>query len=329
MTSAQPQRTSPYSDELRWRMVYQCYGLQLTYRQIARNLNVDVSTVCRVINRYQETGNVSKRRHPNGHDHHMKRLIPTDEFLILELVAEKPGIYLRELQAEIYKNTGTHISVISICTFLHKNGFTHRKLSRVSGQRDDFLRSQFMEDLSIFSIDMLVFVDESGSDNRDALRKFGYSLRGQPAKALSLFPRGKHLSAIAAMSCDGVLGCQIHEGGVNSEAFQGFLDMELAPKLLPFNGTNCRSVVVMDNASIHHADQLVNSLEHLGVLVYFLPPYSPDFNPIEELFSKVKLVMKANEYVLKDYDLETSILCGFISVTSDDCVNWINHSGYH
>ena len=260
MTSTQPQRTSPYSDELRWRMVYQCYGLKLTYRQIAKNLNVDVSTVCRVINRYEESGDVSKRRHPQGHDHHLKRLTPIDEFLILELVAEKPGIYLRELQAEVYKNTGTQISVSSICTFLHKNGFTHRKLSRISGQRCDFLRSQFMEDLSIFPIDMLVFVDESGSDSRDALCKYGYSLRGQPAKALSLFPRGKHLSAIAAMSCDGVLGCQIREGGVNSEAFRAFLDMELTSKLLPFNGTNPRSVVIMDNASIHHADKVTNSL---------------------------------------------------------------------
>ena len=66
---------------------------------------------------------------------------------------------------------------------------------------------------------MLVFVDESGSDSRDALHKYGYSLRGQPAKALSLFLRRKHLSVIAAMRCDGVLGCQIREGGVNSEAF--------------------------------------------------------------------------------------------------------------
>ena len=97
---------------------------------------------------------------------------------------------------------------------------------------------------------MLVFVDESGSDSRDALHKYGYSLRGQPAKALSLFPRGKHLSAIAAMHCDGVLGCQIREGGVNSEAFRAFLDMELTSKLLPFNGTNPRSVVIMDNACI-------------------------------------------------------------------------------
>ena len=57
-------------------------------------------------------------------------------------------------------------------------------------------------------------------------------------------------------------------------------------------------------------DQLVSSLEDLGVLVYFLPPYSSDLNPIEELFSKVKSVMKANKYILEDYDLETSILLG-------------------
>ncbi len=105
------------------------------------------------------------------------------------------------------------------------------------------------------------------------MRKYGYSLRGQPAKALSLFPRGKHLSAIAAMCCDGVLGCQIREGGVNSEVFQAFLDMELASKLLPFNGINPRSIVVMDNASIHHADQLTNSLEDLGV---FTSRFEPD-----------------------------------------------------
>ena len=55
--------------------------------------------------------------------------------------------------------------------------------------------------------------------------------------------------------------------------------------------------------------------------MYFLPPYSPDFNPIEELFSKVKYVMKANEVYMEDHDLETL-------VTSDNCKNWIEHSGY-
>ena len=63
--------------------------------------------------------------------------------------------------------------------------------------------------------------------------------------------------------------------------------------------------------------------------MYFLPPYSPELNTIEELSSKVKSVMKVNEYVLDDYDLEPSVLCGFITVTSEYSVNWINHSGYH
>lgn len=299
-------------------MVYQCYGLGLTYRQIASNLNVDISTVCRVIQRFETTGDVCKSSHPQGHDHHRKLLTATDEFLILELVAEQPGIYLKELQAEVLKTTGTHISVSTICNFLHKNGFTHRKLTRIAGQQSEFLRTQFMLDISIFSPEMLIFVDESGTDRRDALRKYGYSIRGQPAKALSLFPRGIHLSAITAMCSNGVLGCKIVAGGVDSTAFQSFLDMELASKLLPFNGVNPRSVVIMDNASIHHADKVVESLEDLGVLVYFLPPYSPDLNPIEELFSKVKQEMRANEYALVGHDLETIILSGLISVSSDD-----------
>ena len=58
-------------------MVYQCYGLKLTYRQIAKNLNVNVSAV---IKRYEETGDVGKKRHPQGRDHHLKWLTPTNEF---------------------------------------------------------------------------------------------------------------------------------------------------------------------------------------------------------------------------------------------------------
>ena len=198
MTSAQPHRTSSYSDELRWRMVYQCYGLEFSYRQIAKNLNVDVSTVCRVSQRFEQTGDVCKKKHPQGHDHHMKGLTPIDEFLILELVADKPGIYLRELQA----------------------GFTHRKLTRIAGQRCDFLRSQFMEDLSIFSIDMLVFVDESGSDNRDALRKYGYSLRGQPAKALSLSQEGNTSQQLQLCAVMVFLGARLMKEGSIQRLFK-------------------------------------------------------------------------------------------------------------
>lgn len=127
----------------------------------------------------------SKKPHPQGYDHHLKQLTKYDEYFIVELVAEKPGIYLRELQAEVYKMTGTEISTSTICKFLHGNGFAHRKLNRIYYHRSDILRFQFMFDMSIIPTEMLVFLDESGSDRRDALRRYGYSLRGIPAKYFS------------------------------------------------------------------------------------------------------------------------------------------------
>ena len=63
-----------------------------------------------------------------------------------------------------------------------------------------------------------------------------------------------------------------------------------------FNGTNDRSIVVMDNASVHHVDRVVATIQQTGALVRFLPPYySPDLNPIKEVFAKVKSYLKANE----------------------------------
>ena len=58
------------------------------------------------------------------------------------------------------------------------------------------------------------------------------------------------------------------------------------PILQPFNGSNARSVVVMDNASIHHVDRVVRSIQNTGALIRFLPPYSPDYNPLEESFPR-------------------------------------------
>lgn len=96
----------------------------------------------------------------------------------------------------------------------------------------------------------------------------------------------------------------------------------LLPHLQPFNGVNAHSIVVMDNASIHHVSAVVNTLQHAGVLV---PPYSPDYNPIEMAFAKVKSVLKANEREWEDLDIETA---GLNTITTEDCQKWITHCGY-
>ena len=328
--SCELRHTVAYGDDLRWRTAYQRYSLELSHQKIAINLHVDQSTVYRTIALFDATGDVRKAEYSRkGQSHHLQKLTDIDHHLIMEAVIDRPGIYLHEIQEYLRQQTGTEISLSSICNFLRKQGFTRQKMTRVAIQRSDELRAKFKDDISIFSTpQMFVFIDETGSDHRDCLRKFGYSLRGKPAKALKLYCQGKHVTAIAAMSIQGPLECTIVEGGVNGDVFKTFLEEKLSPVLQPFNGVNPNSIIIMDNATIHHVDGVVELLESLGVLVYFLPPYSPDLNPIEELFSKIKAYLRANEHTIHE-DLESLLLMAFTSVTAQDCEGWIRHAGYH
>jgi len=110
-----------------------------------------------------------------------------------------------------------------------------------------------------------------------------------------LLARGEHISVISVLSVEGILHCKIVRGSVNGETFVEFIENQLMPILMPFNGYNLRSVVIMDNCSIHHVDHVTALLQEIGVLIQWLPPYSPDFNPLEEAFSKVKSEMKSME----------------------------------
>ena len=83
---------------------------------------------------------------------------------------------------------------------------------------------------------------------------------------------------------------------VNGDIFEDFVCTTLFPTLQPFNGTNSRSVVVLDNASIHHLDRIQDIIHSSGALVRFVPPYSPDLMPLE-VFSKIKYFIKANEHI--------------------------------
>ena len=98
---------------------------------------------------------------------------------------------------------------------------------------------------------------------------------------------------------------------------------------MPFNGVNSHSIVVLDNCSIHHVEGIAPMIEEVGALVHFLPPYSPDFNPIEETFSKVKAEMKSLEASMADVaDIETIVFSAFVRVTPEDCKGWIMNSIY-
>ena len=102
-------------------------------------------------------------------------------------------------------------------------------------------------------------------------------------------------------------------GSTNGDTFYDFIEKHLLPHLMPFDGINPHSVVIMDNCAIHHAEGIVEMIEDVGAIVQFLPPYSPDLMPIEETFSKVKLELKT---LGTDFnDIETLVLAAFATVT--------------
>ena len=119
------------------------------------------------------------------------------------------------------------------------------------------------------------------------------------------------------MSTSGVLDCQVVQGTVDGNVFYDFVQSRVLPHLMPFNGINPHSVLVLDNASIHHVDGIVRMVESVGGLVLFLPQYSPDFNPIEELFSKLKSNIKCyeDELEMQEMDLDEIVLAAFSRIT--------------
>lgn len=317
-------RTSAYGEDLRWRMVWQSVGLGLGLKLIANNLGVDPSTVSRVVSLFKATGSVQKRPYPKNARPNIK-LSTTVQLTILNTVLQRPGIYLHELNREVLILTGVDVSVSSLCSFLHSANFTHQKMQIVAKQQDRDLREKFATDVSLYKPHMLVFVDETGSDCRDATRKYGYSLRGRPLRSTRLLVRGERISAIAAMNDEGISAMRLVKGAVNGDEFLDFVERELLPTLMPFDGLNPNSVVILDNCSVHHVQGVVSMITEVGALVHFLPPYSPDLNPIEECFSKVKSQLKSMETTYED-DLKTHILCAFSSITSEDCKGWISDS---
>jgi hypothetical protein len=122
------------------------------------------------------------------------------------------------------------------------------------------------------------------------------------------------------MSSVGILDSKMVKGTTNGNTFYDFVQL---PCLMPYNGTNPFSVVILDKCTVHHVPEVVTSIQDVGAL---LPPYSPDFNPIEETFSKLKSVLKSLD---QNFDMETLLYMSMLEITQDDCMGWIGHTGIY
>jgi len=282
--------------------------------------------VYRIVQRFLNTGCIAKSPYPK--ERAARKLTDPAKLFVLQLVLEKPGITLHEIQEQLLFTLFIQIDLANICRLLQQSGFTRQKLRITALQQSKYSRQCYMEEVSIYNPEMFIFLDETGADRRNVLRRYGYSMRGRPIVNQQLLFRGCRISALAFISMCGLLDVKLVQGTTDGDTFYNFVKGCLLPHLLPFDGSNPHSVVIMDNCSIHHIGEVVKMIEEVGAIVHFLPPYSPDFMPTELAFSKVKMSLKMNG--MEDVaDLETALLEAFVSITPQDCQGWISERGLY
>ena len=170
-------------------------------------------------------------------------------------------------------------------------------------------------------VQRFVFVDESGS-NLAMTSLYARAPKGQRAFASVPKNRGRNTTILGAISVSGWQVGMTIEGAADRLAFEVFIEHYLLPTLQP------GQIVVLDNLSIHKGQRVRALVESVGCSRLFLPTYSPDFNPIELAWSKLKTFLRRTGARTREA-LELAIGRGLDTISPQDATNWCKHCGYH
>ena len=248
----------PYSTDLRWRIVWAVLTLHISPEEAGRLFNVSSHTVARYVDLFQQTGDVVPRQRNYG----LHPLLGSyEQLILLRLILEHPGIYLSEIQSKLFDIFRVEVSAPTICRTLKVMGCSQQKIQYIVLQRSEECRARYMAEISIYDPAMFVWIDETGCDRRNSRRRYGYSVRDIPPRDHRLLICGVRYSGITVMSMEGIHEVQLVEGSVNGDKFEEFVTETLMPILNPFDGTNPRSIVIMDNCSVHHVDPVIHLID--------------------------------------------------------------------
>lgn len=166
----------------------------------------------------------------------------------------------------------------------------------------------------------LVFLDECGTSTKMA-RKRGRSLRGH--RCIASVPHGhwKTTTLVAGLSLKGIVAPMVLDGPMDGEVFNAYVEQILVPEL------KRGDIVIMDNLPAHKVGGIADKIAAAGARLLYLPPYSPDFNPIEKAFSQIKAFLKAAATRTKE-DLDAAIAKAIDIVTGLQARNYFRSCGY-
>jgi transposase len=196
-----------------------------------------------------------------------------------------------------------------------------KKRSVGASERDEWLRAAWRVMLAArIDPERLVFVDEMGT-NTSLSPIYAWAPKGRRAHCSVPRNRGKNTTLLSSMSLSGMGPSLAVDGPTDREVFEAYVERVLAPTL------RAGQVLVMDNLSVHKGERVRELIEHRGCQLLYLPPYSPDLNPIEEAFGKIKGLLRKAEARTREALVE-AMGRALSAVSKHDARGFFEHCGY-
>jgi len=312
-----------YSLDLRERIVAAYDRGGVTQKQVGESFGVSQTFVAKLLKQRRETGELGDRYH-RGRKPGTK-ITPEYEEKIRGLVDGQPDITLEEIRDEL----GLGCTPQAVYYALRRMGYSYKKRRyghasspACEQSREDVAeaRENWRRDQPKLDPAALVFLDESGAKT-NMTRLYGRAVRSSRCHATAPSGRWETTTMISSVRLDGTTACMALEGATNTEVFRAYIGEVLLPTLRPGD------LVIMDNLSAHKNAETLELIRSAGAEPVFLPPYSPDFNPIEMMWSKVKSILRK----LEARDTETlfdAIGEALSEVTQKDALGWFTRCGY-
>jgi transposase len=307
----------PYSKDLRERVAAAVDHGEGSQREIARRFRVSLTFVFRLLRRRREADTLDPKPHGGCPP---PALGPDELRRLAELIREKPDATSEQSR----QRGGFRCSLTTVWRALRRLGLTRKKKTLHADERGrpdvQKKRRSFRREVKRIEPERLVFVDETGVTTA-MTPAYAWAPRGERADASA--PRSwESVTVIAALGLDGVRAPLMFPGSTNAATFESYIEQVLVPEL------HKGDVVVFDNLSAHLGPAVAEAIEGIGARVRPSPPYSPDYTPIEEMFSKVKEFLRRVAARVKG-DLYAAIGEALREVTDQDILGWFQDAGLY
>jgi len=292
----------------------------MSRRQAAARFDIGPATAVRWAKRVEILGSVAPSR--MGGDRRSRRIEAHAEFILAQL-EEQPDLTILELREKIRERHGVGFGHATIWRFLARHKITRKKKTGHASEqeREDVAeaREAWFEGQLDLDPSKLVFLDETAVSTNMA-RRFGWAPRGQRCR-MSVPFGWKTKTLVAALRWDRIDAPMTIDGALDGASFLAYVEQVLAPTL------SAGETVLMDNVRTHKVAGVKEAIEAKGAHLVYLPPYSPDFDPIEESFSKIKSILRRIAARTVDAP-EAAVGEALQSFTPQECMNYFASSGY-